>query len=227
MRLEDPDPVLYCDQTVVRLEVCRGCVVLGLEIAVDSKVLFVRAIEELLADRDLESVTVGDIVARAGLSKSNFYNHFTDKYDLVNWRHSLIHDRRMEDFMAGRATYREMVRSSLDGIADYRTLYRHSLKRDGYETLRRHIERLSFDGSRRIFAGAGVDMGDRAIGILIEMHSTASCELMFRWIRGELDMTSDEVSLLIERSLCAELAETLSSYEARGGGATVTARSCS
>lgn len=101
----------------------------------DSKRMFAQAVERLLTTRTLEEITVADIVAESGLSRSNFYNHFTDKYDLINWRHSVIHERRMREFLEGSIGYRAMLQKSLEGIGSYRTVYANSLGGDAYEAL--------------------------------------------------------------------------------------------
>ena len=75
----------------------------------DAKLMFARAIERLLDSRPLEAITVGDIVNESGLSKSCFYNHFSDKYELVNWWHEKTHDRNMGAFVAGKRSYLEMI----------------------------------------------------------------------------------------------------------------------
>ena len=38
-----------------------------------------------MLDKPFEKVSVIDIAERAGLSRKSFYNHFRDKYDLINW----------------------------------------------------------------------------------------------------------------------------------------------
>lgn len=38
----------------------------------------------LLSEQDFEAVSVKDIVAYAGISRSTFYLHFTDKYELMD-----------------------------------------------------------------------------------------------------------------------------------------------
>ena len=49
------------------------------------------AFEELLKTKSLDSVTVSEIMKKAGVSRSVFYKHFKDKYDLMNWiyRHEI------------------------------------------------------------------------------------------------------------------------------------------
>lgn len=42
------------------------------------------AVEELLSAHDIASLSVDEIVARAGVAKGTFYNHFADKADIAN-----------------------------------------------------------------------------------------------------------------------------------------------
>lgn len=189
----------------------------------DSKRMFAQAAERLLATKTLEEITVADIVAESGLSRSNFYNHFTDKYDLVNWRHSVIHERRVREFLEGSIGYRAMLQTSLEGIGSYRTVYANSLGGDAYEALRSHISRISLEGSRSIFAAVGVDVDDPATAMLVEMFSVASCDAIFRWIEGKLPLDADGLAALIERALPAELAAALA-HRSAGGARSSEAR---
>lgn len=44
-----------------------------------------QALCDLLDEGDFTKITVGDILARAGVSRTTFYRCFADKYDVVNW----------------------------------------------------------------------------------------------------------------------------------------------
>ena len=46
--------------------------------------LLLDAFQELLAEKDFDSITVQDITARATVNRATFYAHFTDKYALVD-----------------------------------------------------------------------------------------------------------------------------------------------
>lgn len=43
------------------------------------------AMKELMAERPMEKIRIGDIVERCNMNRQSFYYHFRDKYDLVNW----------------------------------------------------------------------------------------------------------------------------------------------
>ena len=46
--------------------------------------LLLKAFEELLAEKSLETITVQDIADRATVNRATFYAHFEDKYDLLD-----------------------------------------------------------------------------------------------------------------------------------------------
>ena len=43
------------------------------------------ALQELMQEKSLSKISVGDICQRCGMNRKSFYYHFKDKYDLVNW----------------------------------------------------------------------------------------------------------------------------------------------
>lgn len=50
-----------------------------------TKELFAESILELVRTTPLQKITVGAIANNCGMTSRSFYNHFLDKYDLVNW----------------------------------------------------------------------------------------------------------------------------------------------
>lgn len=50
-----------------------------------TKKAIANAMKELMAQRPLAKINVGDIVELCDLNRNSFYYHFKDKFDLVNW----------------------------------------------------------------------------------------------------------------------------------------------
>ena len=50
----------------------------------DTKQQFANALRALMIDTSFSKISVSDISEKAGLSRKSFYNHFHDKYDLIN-----------------------------------------------------------------------------------------------------------------------------------------------
>lgn len=51
----------------------------------DMKILLAEGFKELLLEKSIEKITIKDIADRAGSIRVTFYNHFQDKYELLEW----------------------------------------------------------------------------------------------------------------------------------------------
>lgn len=43
------------------------------------------ALVELIKEKPFDKITVKDIIEHSQISRSTFYNHFSDKYDIIRW----------------------------------------------------------------------------------------------------------------------------------------------
>ena len=50
-----------------------------------TKKAIAQSIKELMRKKELQRISVADIVSNCGINRQTFYYHFRDKYDLVNW----------------------------------------------------------------------------------------------------------------------------------------------
>lgn len=66
----------------MKLAVERGLPVSGSQI---TKWALSGAMKELMAERPMDKIKVGDIAERCNMNRQSFYYHFKDKYELVNW----------------------------------------------------------------------------------------------------------------------------------------------
>jgi len=51
----------------------------------DVKVLLADAFKQLVLEKPIEKITIKEITDRAGVIRVTFYNHFQDKYELLEW----------------------------------------------------------------------------------------------------------------------------------------------
>ena len=52
----------------------------------DTKELLSDSFAEIAKTKAIDKITVREISENAGVTSQTFYNHFSDKYDLVFWR---------------------------------------------------------------------------------------------------------------------------------------------
>lgn len=70
-----------------------------------------KAFKELLAENDFDKISVVTIMDRAGIRRQTFYNHFLDKYQLLDW--IFQNDLKEQiadnlDFISGRHLIQEL-----------------------------------------------------------------------------------------------------------------------
>ena len=49
------------------------------------KILLAESFKELVLEKPIEKITIKEITDRAGVIRVTFYNHFQDKYELLEW----------------------------------------------------------------------------------------------------------------------------------------------
>ncbi|MFC5470476.1 TetR/AcrR family transcriptional regulator [Cohnella suwonensis] len=133
----------------------------------------IQAFLELLAIGPFEKITVHAIVRKAGVSRSTFYLHFLDKYDLMD----RLTDRitgELEGLYGGELDEERLIRMSLDSqqhtypaaiaicehIRAYRHFYKSRLKDNAFATklaaiLRSRLQPIYRDETHATFAAYG------------------------------------------------------------------------
>jgi AcrR family transcriptional regulator len=137
-----------------------------------SKQALVAALLELVADRDLPQIAVADITKLAGVSRSTFYEHYTDVHDLAESACTVVIDELvigtpMTDPMitASREPAENPLIPMFEHFAEHAPLYRSLLGPDGSARVINHLlDRMRIRAwlNRRLdsAADAAADTGD-------------------------------------------------------------------
>ncbi|WP_158591829.1 TetR family transcriptional regulator [Oceanobacillus halophilus] len=123
-----------------------------------------QAFLELLGTKEFESIFVKEIVRKAGISRSTFYIHFQDKYELMNYlreditsRFLAFYDRDREaDFLSIKTTTLHICHH----IFQYRYFYQHEFNLPEYtrklsDALAEKLGKVYEDRGYAIFASFG------------------------------------------------------------------------
>lgn len=62
---------------------------------------FIDSLKQLMEKKQLDKITVKEIVETSGMTRQTFYRNFKDKYDLVNWHFSQLADRSFRQMGSG------------------------------------------------------------------------------------------------------------------------------
>lgn len=98
-------------------------------------ILLSESFKEIASTRPIEKIIIKEITDKAGVIRPTFYNHFQDKYELLEWivKKDLIQPM-IEKFADGLA--REGVLSAFNKIAEDKAFYRNAAKLTGQNSFR-------------------------------------------------------------------------------------------
>lgn len=102
------------------------------------------AFKEVLETSSFEKIAVADITDKAQISRQTFYNHFLDKYDLVNWIYQQLlasTTRRIGIDL----TWEQAVRAKLETMKSNREFYARILSVKDIEGLFNTEAKIVYD----------------------------------------------------------------------------------
>ena len=99
------------------------------------------ALVQLLADHDLDDITVTQIVSRAGVGRATFYRYFTSKEELLEWRCALLCEKwfDMSEIVQRNVGYRELLEHGFHMVLAERALF-ETLFRSGSSVFQRYLQ---------------------------------------------------------------------------------------
>jgi AcrR family transcriptional regulator len=145
--------------------------------------MLVEAFIALLLERGYRNVRIGDIVTRADVGRSTFYEHFHDKDDILlasmGWMFALLADAVKPD--VSRDSLMELATHFWSNRSLARTVLVHPIQPK--------LERALTTAIEDRLPGALANRRLRAVGI-----AAAELSILGAWTRGELPASAGEVA---------------------------------
>jgi AcrR family transcriptional regulator len=179
-----------------------------------SKQALVAALLELVADRDLPQIAVADITKLAGVSRSTFYEHYTDVHDLAESACTVVIDELvigtpMTDpgVATPEATENPLV-PMFAHFAEHAPLYRSLLGPDGSARVINHLlDRMRIRAwlNRRLAseADAAADLGDIPYDPDASLVAGVLVGTAIDWLRHDCPGTPEQLAAAIWPQLLA------------------------
>lgn len=159
----------------------------------ETKIRFARALRDLMDEKPLTKVSVGEIAERAGLSRKAFYNHFLDKNDLLNWiMYSQFVQLQKEQLEGGGW---EAFQSFLEFFATDRAFFAEALRDMGQNSLGQYFSDLLFEvvyatAAKGLFRTAG---NEKWVGLSAAVLTEDARKAIIVWLSEEDDMSAREL----------------------------------
>ena len=179
-----------------------------------TRLMLFEALEALLHEKDFEKISVQDIAQRAALNRVTFYDHYPDKFALLE---SMVHDR-FESLIVKHGLRFDVCEGAIKGLAlivcDFvtdigcdSTKQRRGLnKKVSLRQLEMHvqmavivtIQQLIVEGSKRCYPARATLLGDRTLSLVATSAAWAICGATNEWAQTPDRGSADEVAEAIE-----------------------------
>ena len=169
-----------------------------------------QSLKNLLLQKPLTKITIGDIAADCGINRMTFYYHFKDIYDLVEWscledaRKALEEKKTYDTWQQGFLQIFEAVQANKPFIMNvYRCIHREQIEK----YLEPLVDSLLMGVIEEESAGMTVREDDKAF--IAQVYSYIFIGLMLDWIKDDMrqepEVMVDRLALVLKGSVFAAL----------------------
>lgn len=165
----------------------------------DTKMAILEAFNRLQDEMVIDKITVDRIVLESGVSKSTFYRHFLDKYDVMNFNYTKL----VEDVFAFRLckNWREVFQHLVTVSDENRARMRNAYCSSGANSYPEFLYSYSYDTTEKLTRerrGSGLTSEE---SVKLSMFCYATVWIIRDWVNGQLKVTAEELSLWLYESM--------------------------
>ena len=168
-----------------------------------------RALCELMDERDFSKIGVGDVLERAGVSRSTFFRCFNDKYDIINWSFKRFKNIRVKD-RDRYVSFDSSLRVLLDHLEQNRRYYVQALHYTGQNSLRDYMyetnEEYMVQCWHAAHGPAELDYGQMST---VRFAAAGFSKIIEQWVLNGCMEPVDDVATAIVSLVPHDLHETL------------------
>lgn len=165
-------------------------------VKIETKELLANSLKELLKDSTFTKIGVRDIAKNCGVSRTAFYNHFQDKYDLISWIYRTDSEQICKGFENSK--WREYHTRILEYMMDEKEYYTNISSYQGQNSIQDYITSYVMGSMEsHLKRELGVTKLSEDIQTSLYMWSYTRTVLIFRWIRDAGNKSPKEMSNLI------------------------------
>lgn len=146
-----------------------------------TKLALANSLKNLMLNKPFDKIRVADIVGNCGVTRTTFYYHFKDKYDLMNW----IYYTETVPFMSAY----QRVEDWTDGLRDLcyymrgnKIFYFNALNTTGQNSFQEYLHDYIRDLSEAVIESIkGAQFDEEKWGFIAEFIATSFVSLIVRW----------------------------------------------
>ena len=175
-----------------------------------------KSFKELACQQPIEKITIQQITDRAGVIRPTFYNHFSDKYNLLEW--ILVQDILIPvQPLVANGMLNEGMRLIFYNVEKEKDFYMHVCKMEGQNSFRGMVEK----GIQMLLCGMIEEQmkGKRPRNQWLtpehisEFYAQSMAYIVLSWIDSAMEISPDELMEVYEFMITRSLADVLEDME--------------
>ena len=149
-----------------------------------TKQAIAQSVKELMKKRDLQKISVFDIVQSCGINRQTFYYHFQDKYDLVNW---IYYNEVVSAVTAKKdfSDWSDVMLDVLNIMKKEKYFYTNALNVTGQNAFQEYFFSLTKSLISEIVSATqeGTDIGEEDRDFIAEFYTYGLVGIVVQWAR--------------------------------------------
>lgn len=168
------------------------------------------SLKNLLLQKPLNKITVGDIANDCGINRMTFYYHFKDIYDLIEW--SCVEDATKA--LEGKRTYdtwQEGFLNIFNAVLDNKPFIMNVYRSVSREQIEMYLYKLTYNLLIDVVneKSVGMAVSDEDKKFIADFYKYAFVGIMLNWIRNDMKeepkQIVDRLSVLIHGNITRTL----------------------
>lgn len=148
-------------------------------------------LEEIMVSTPIDQIRVVSLATKAGISKQTFYDHFKDKYDLMEYCYLKLYSQTLGR-MSPRYPFTAACLDLYDLYREHKVFMSNGFRSTDTNNLVAIMNRILRECYVNLLAQFGVkDEGD--ISFALDFYVTGGIELTKQWALDGMKMSSEEI----------------------------------
>lgn len=150
----------------------------------DTKKMISDAMFNLLKKKPLEKINVQLILDECKISRSTFYRHFSDKYELMNWFFQHRSSELRSKYAGG--SWKPVIHLTLQFMFDNREYFLNAFQVDGVNSFSHFLYKHIFNFHRDLYLkktnSKSLNSKEK---LTLELYSAGVCHSIKQWLKNE------------------------------------------
>ena len=182
---------------------------LNAKLKLTTKEIFMKSLLDLCKIKPVKKITVKDIVDTSGAARQTFYNHFADKYDLINYVYKYNVNIIFKEYNETMDFY-ECIYKIYKFFIDNKQYFLHISRMECQNNFKDYL----FENTRKFYINAvinqdGEDEVDYRLKYIIDSTCYGAIGLCMDWMKNNMNETPEKMAAKIVDCIHPELKKYL------------------